>query len=119
MTTAAVILNWNRAALTGEAARSVRGQVDGLYLVDNDSAPDDAARVERLAGELDGVFLRLGGPGASSAGAAQVSGGGHTVKFGDAHFALRLIPSGILHPAKLCILGNGMVIDPEALLDEI
>jgi adenylosuccinate synthase len=44
---------------------------------------------------------------------------GHTVKFGDAHFALRLIPSGILHPAKLCILGNGMVIDPEALLEEI
>lgn len=44
---------------------------------------------------------------------------GHTVKFGDKHFALRLIPSGILHPGKLCILGNGMVIDPEALLDEI
>jgi adenylosuccinate synthase len=44
---------------------------------------------------------------------------GHTVKFGNEHYALRLIPSGILHPAKLCILGNGMVIDPEALLDEI
>src|SRR6266542_3481955 len=44
---------------------------------------------------------------------------GHTVKFGDEHFALRLIPSGILHPSKLCILGNGMVIDPEALLEEI
>ena len=44
---------------------------------------------------------------------------GHTVKFGDRHFALRLIPSGILHPGKLCILGNGMVIDPEALLTEM
>src|SRR5436190_2541608 len=44
---------------------------------------------------------------------------GHTVKFGEKHFSLRLIPSGILHPDKLCILGNGMVIDPEALLDEI
>jgi adenylosuccinate synthase len=44
---------------------------------------------------------------------------GHTVKFGNEHFALRLIPSGILHPSKLCILGNGMVIDPEALLEEI
>src|SRR5687767_8010401 len=44
---------------------------------------------------------------------------GHTVKFGDKHFALRLIPSGILHPDKLCLLGNGMVIDPEALLDEM
>ena len=44
---------------------------------------------------------------------------GHTVKFADQHFALRLIPSGILHADKLCILGNGMVIDPEALLDEM
>jgi adenylosuccinate synthase len=44
---------------------------------------------------------------------------GHTVKFADQHFALRLIPSGILHPGKLCILGNGMVIDPEALLEEV
>jgi adenylosuccinate synthase len=44
---------------------------------------------------------------------------GHTVKFADQHFALRLIPSGILHRDKLCILGNGMVIDPEALLQEI
>jgi adenylosuccinate synthase len=44
---------------------------------------------------------------------------GHTVKYEDKHFALRLIPSGILHPDKLCLLGNGMVIDPRALLDEI
>ncbi len=44
---------------------------------------------------------------------------GHTVKFADQHFALRLIPSGILHRDKLCILGNGMVINPEALLEEI
>ncbi|HEV8660519.1 MAG TPA: adenylosuccinate synthase [Thermoanaerobaculia bacterium] len=44
---------------------------------------------------------------------------GHTVKFADQHYALRLIPSGILHRDKLCLLGNGMVIDPEALLEEI
>ena len=44
---------------------------------------------------------------------------GHTVKFADKHFALRLVPSGIIHPDKLCLLGNGMVIDPQALLDEI
>src|SRR5881296_2376403 len=44
---------------------------------------------------------------------------GHTVRFGDKHYSLRLIPSGILHPGKLCLLGNGMVIDPEALLKEI
>jgi len=44
---------------------------------------------------------------------------GHTVRFADQHYALRLVPSCILHRDKLCILGNGMVIDPEALLEEI
>src|SRR5687767_13652029 len=44
---------------------------------------------------------------------------GHTVKFADRHYSLRLIPSGILHPGKQCVLGNGMVIDPQALLDEM
>ena len=44
---------------------------------------------------------------------------GHTVKFADRHFALHLIPSGILHEDKRCVLGNGMVISPAALLEEI
>ena len=44
---------------------------------------------------------------------------GHTVKFGDRHFALRLIPSGILHPGQRCVMGNGMVVSPEAFLEEI
>jgi adenylosuccinate synthase len=44
---------------------------------------------------------------------------GHTVRFADQHFTLKLIPSGIFHRDKLCLLGNGMVIDPAALLQEI
>lgn len=44
---------------------------------------------------------------------------GHTVRFGEKHYSLHLVPSGILHPEKTCVLGNGMVIDPEALLDEM
>jgi len=44
---------------------------------------------------------------------------GHTVKFGDRHFALHLIPSGILSEQTLCVLGNGMVIHPPAFLDEV
>ena len=35
---------------------------------------------------------------------------GHTVKFGDQHYALHLIPSGILHEGMACYLGNGMVL---------
>ncbi len=44
---------------------------------------------------------------------------GHTVVFGGNKHILHLIPCGILHPGKLCVIGNGVVIDPEALLKEI
>ena len=44
---------------------------------------------------------------------------GHTVKFGDKHFALRLVPSGICRAGVMNVIGNGLVIDPRALLSEI
>ena len=44
---------------------------------------------------------------------------GHTVVIGQDEFILHLVPSGILHKGKICVIGNGVVIDPKALLDEI
>ena len=44
---------------------------------------------------------------------------GHTVFIGDKKFVLKLIPSGILRPGKQAVIGNGLVIDPAALLSEI
>ncbi|MFH1856699.1 MAG: adenylosuccinate synthase [Candidatus Omnitrophota bacterium] len=44
---------------------------------------------------------------------------GHTVVIGEKEFILHLIPSGILHKNKICVIGNGVVIDPQALLNEI
>lgn len=44
---------------------------------------------------------------------------GHTVVVGDEEFKLHLIPSGILYPDKTCIIGNGVVIDPAVLLEEL
>jgi adenylosuccinate synthase len=44
---------------------------------------------------------------------------GHTVYVNGAKFILRLIPSGILHPGVICVIGNGVVVDPQALLSEI
>ncbi len=44
---------------------------------------------------------------------------GHTVMFEDKTFILHLVPSGIFRPGKLAVLGNGVVVDPEALLAEI
>ncbi len=43
---------------------------------------------------------------------------GHTVIFDGKHFVLHLIPSGILEPRKTCLIGNGVVVDPEALREE-
>ncbi len=44
---------------------------------------------------------------------------GHTIKIGNEQIILHLIPSGILRPDVTCVIGNGVVIDPKALLDEI
>ncbi|HMV27468.1 MAG TPA: adenylosuccinate synthase [bacterium] len=44
---------------------------------------------------------------------------GHTIVHGNKKYVLHLIPSGILHEGVMCILGNGVVIDPIALFDEI
>ncbi len=44
---------------------------------------------------------------------------GHTVEIGDKKYILHLIPSGILRENVICVIGNGVVIDPTALLDEI
>src|SRR6185369_12965396 len=44
---------------------------------------------------------------------------GHTVVIGDSQFILRLIPSGILNPHAICLLGNGVVVDPLSLFEEL
>ncbi|MSO83722.1 MAG: adenylosuccinate synthase [Acidobacteria bacterium] len=44
---------------------------------------------------------------------------GHTVYVNGKKFVLHLIPSGILHPGVTCVIGNGVVVDPQALFKEI
>jgi len=44
---------------------------------------------------------------------------GHTLVVGDEKVVLHLIPSGILHHGKRCIIGNGVVLDPKVFIDEI
>jgi len=44
---------------------------------------------------------------------------GHTVEVGDKKFVFHLIPSGIMHPTKVCVVGNGVVLDPIQTLNEI
>src|ERR1041385_1432391 len=44
---------------------------------------------------------------------------GHTVYIGAQKYVLHLVPSGILRPGKRCVIGNGVVIDPVSLVEEI
>ncbi len=64
--------------------------------------------VDLLAPRFQVVARFAGGPNA-----------GHTVRRGDAKYALRHIPSGVLSPDVICVIGNGVVIDPASLLEEI
>ena len=53
---------------------------------------------------------------------ARAQGGnnaGHTVVVGNDQTILHIIPSGILHKGKMCLVGNGVVVDPEVILNEI
>jgi adenylosuccinate synthase len=44
---------------------------------------------------------------------------GHTLVLGEETYKLRLVPSGILYPGTICVLGSGCVIDPEVLIEEL
>jgi len=64
--------------------------------------------VDVLAERADWVVRYQGGANA-----------GHTVDLGDRSFVLHQIPSGILHPGVRCAVGNGVVLDPDTLFEEI
>ena len=64
--------------------------------------------VDYLTLEADVVVRYQGGANA-----------GHTVIVGDTEFVFHMLPSGIMHEDKACVVGNGVVIDPEAMLAEI
>ena len=64
--------------------------------------------VDLLAGDYDFVVRYQGGCNA-----------GHTVVIGDEEFILHLVPSGVLHPGVVCVIGNGVVVDPLLLLEEV
>ncbi|WP_273524020.1 adenylosuccinate synthase [Mailhella massiliensis] len=64
--------------------------------------------VDLLTSEADMVVRFQGGNNA-----------GHTVIVDGKKYVLHVVPSGILHPGKMCIIGNGVVLDPENFLEEI
>src|SRR5213592_5315148 len=64
--------------------------------------------IDVLTGQADVVVRTQGGNNA-----------GHTVFIGKQKYVLHLIPSGILRKGKTCVIGNGVVVDPISLVEEI
>lgn len=64
--------------------------------------------IDILAKKVDYIVRYQGG-----------SNAGHTVVVKDKEFIFHLVPSGILHKEKICCIGNGVVIDPAVLLEEV
>ena len=62
---------------------------------------------DAFAGEADIIVRAQGG-----------SNAGHTVMVGDLKLALHLVPSGIVHPGKINVIGCGVVVDPQVLVDD-
>jgi adenylosuccinate synthase len=63
---------------------------------------------DRIAEQADAIVRFQGGNNA-----------GHTIVRNQETWKLHLVPSGILHPGKLCVIGNGVVIDPKVLIEEL
>src|SRR5262245_66225605 len=64
--------------------------------------------VDWLSGQADIVVRFQGGHNA-----------GHTLVIGGTTYKLSLLPSGVVRPGKLSVIGNGVVLDPHALLEEL
>ncbi|MFQ5861969.1 MAG: adenylosuccinate synthase [Candidatus Brocadiales bacterium] len=64
--------------------------------------------IDILADEYDIIVRYQGG-----------SNAGHTVVINGSKFIFHLVPSGILHPDKQCVIGNGVALDPAQLLEEL
>src|SRR3954454_6277300 len=84
----------------------------GLAIVGAQWGDEGKGKVTDLLAEQADVVIRFQGG----------NNAGHTIVRGDDVYRLHLIPSGILYPGKLCLIGNGVVVDPKVIpaeLDEL
>jgi adenylosuccinate synthase len=81
----------------------------GLVIVGAQWGDEGKGKVTDLLAEQADLVVRFQGG----------NNAGHTIVRGDETFKLHLIPSGILHPGTTCIIGNGVVIDPGILIEEL
>jgi adenylosuccinate synthase len=81
----------------------------GLVIVGAQWGDEGKGKVTDLLAERADVIVRFQGG----------NNAGHTIVRGDDVFKFHLIPSGILYPGKACVIGNGVVLDPRVLWDEL
>ena len=81
----------------------------GLVVVGAQWGDEGKGKVTDLLAERADVVIRYQGG----------NNAGHTIIRENETYKLHLIPSGILYPGKLCVIGNGVVVDPKVVTDEI
>src|ERR671937_353912 len=81
----------------------------GLAIVGAQWGDEGKGKVTDLLAEQADVVIRFQGG----------NNAGHTIVRGDDVYRLHLVPSGILYPGKLCLIGNGVVVDPKVITAEL
>jgi len=81
----------------------------GLVIVGAQWGDEGKGKVTDLLAETADVVIRFQGG----------NNAGHTIVRGDEVYKFHLIPSGILYPGKLCLIGNGVVVDPKVITQEL
>jgi adenylosuccinate synthase len=81
----------------------------GLAIVGAQWGDEGKGKVVDLLAEQADIVVRFQGG----------NNAGHTIVRGEDVYKFHLVPSGILYPGKLCVIGNGVVVDPAVLTDEI
>src|SRR4028119_1065797 len=81
----------------------------GLAIVGAQWGDEGKGKITDLLAENADVVIRFQGG----------NNAGHTIVRGDEVFKLHLIPSGILHPGTTCAIGNGVVLNPKVLTEEL
>src|SRR3989440_9182981 len=87
----------------------LRSDMPGLVIVGAQWGDEGKGKVTDLLAETADVVIRYQGG----------NNAGHTIVRGDEVYKFHLIPSGILYPGKICCIGNGVVVDPAVMTDEI
>src|SRR5215210_1719625 len=81
----------------------------GLVVVGAQWGDEGKGKITDLIAERADVVIRYQGG----------NNAGHTIVRGNETYKFHLIPSGILYPGKLCLIGNGVVVDPKVMAEEI